>query len=288
MPIERFAPSPSGYLHLGHAYSAILAWRASQTKNGTFLLRIEDLDKTRSREEFTGAIFEDLTRLGISWEAPVVIQSERLPEYQYYLTILIEMGLCYPCKCTRKNIRESLEAPNSPITAGGNKFLYPGTCRKRTMEEINQGDAVRLNITKAIDYLGGISHFPRLEIREYGTTYAGTHVVSPTYLSEYIGDVVLARKEIGTSYHLTVVIDDTFMGISNVTRGEDIFDSTFIHRLLQELLGLPVPTWTHHRLIKDENGDRLAKRSPSYTLRSLWDKGLNSREIIAMAENQLS
>ena len=288
MSIERFAPSPTGYLHLGHAYSAIMAWRASKTKGGKFFLRIEDVDKTRSKEQFTQAIFEDLARLGITWDAPVVFQSERFSIYDSYLSKLIAKGLCFPCRCSRKDIRDSLEAPNSPLAAGGTKLLYPGTCRNRTFEDINQGDAVRLNIAKVIEYLGGKLHFPKLEIKELGPTFSGVHSVTPEYLQENFGDIVLARKHIGTSYHLSVVIDDAFMGISNVTRGEDIFDSTFVHRLLQELLGLPVPTWTHHGLITDENGARLAKRHPSYTLRSLWDQGLQSREIIAMAEKQFS
>ncbi len=288
MNIERFAPSPTGHLHLGHAYSAILAWRSGKETGGKFYLRIEDLDTTRSREQYSQAIFEDLTRLGISWDPPVVYQSERFSVYYDYLRKLIAMGLCYPCKCTRKDIQESLEAPNAPLTGRGIKFIYPGTCRNRTFEEMNKGDAIRLNLSKVIEYLGGKSHFPNLEIREYGPTHSGVHNVTPDYLQENFGDIVLARKDIGTSYHLAVVVDDAFMDITNVTRGEDIFDSTFIHRLLQELLNLPIPTWTHHGLIRDENGKRLAKRSPSFSLRSLWDQGLKNKDIIAMANCQLA
>ena len=287
MVIERFAPSPTGYLHLGHAYSAMTAWRSTNTHNGKFHIRIEDLDSTRSKSQYTQAIFDDLSKLGINWNIPVVYQSERYTVYEDYLSKLIAMELCFPCKCTRKDIKDSLEAPNAPLISEGQKLLYPGTCRNRSFDEMNKGDAVRLNFSKVIEYFGGLSHFPTLEIRELGQSHSGVHDVSPEYFQENFGDIVLARKNIGTSYHLAVVIDDAFMGITNVTRGEDIFDSTFIHRLLQELLGLPVPTWSHHGLIRDENGKRLAKRSPSFTLRSLWDQGFTSEEIISMADKQL-
>lgn len=287
MVIERFAPSPTGYLHLGHAYSAMTAWRSTKTHSGKFLIRIEDLDSTRSKSQYTRAIFDDLSKLGINWNIPVVYQSERYSVYEDCLSKLIAMGLCFPCKCTRKDIKDSLEAPNAPLISEGQKLLYPGTCRNRSFDEMNKGDAVRLNFSKVIEHFGGLSHFPTLEIRELGQSHTGIHHLSPEYFQANFGDIVLARKDIGTSYHLTVVIDDAFMGITNVTRGEDIFDSTFIHRLLQELLGLPVPTWSHHGLIRDEDGKRLAKRSPSFTLRNLWDQGFTSEEIISMADKQL-
>ncbi|MCY4185252.1 MAG: tRNA glutamyl-Q(34) synthetase GluQRS [Rhodobacteraceae bacterium] len=287
MVIERFAPSPTGYLHLGHAYSAMTAWRSTKAHNGKFHIRIEDLDSTRSKSQYTQAIFDDLSRLGINWNTPVVYQSERYSYYEDCLSKLIAMGLCFPCKCTRKDIKDSLEAPNAPLISRGQKLLYPGTCRNRTFDEMNKGDAIRLNFSKVIEHFGGRAHFPQLEIRELGQAHSGIHHVAPDYFQENFGDIVLARKDIGTSYHLSVVIDDAFMGITNVTRGEDIFDSTFIHRLLQELLELPVPTWSHHGLIRDEDGKRLAKRSPSFTLRSLWDQGFTSEEIISMADKQL-
>ncbi len=286
--IERFAPSPTGYLHLGHAYSALMAWRSSQTTKGKFFLRIEDLDSTRSKEQFTKAIVEDLNRLGINWDPPVIYQSNRYPIYTKQLSKLIGMGLCYPCKCTRKDIQESLEAPNMPLTGQNRKLIYPGTCRHRPFSEMTKGDAIRLNISKVINYFGGFAHFPNLNFTELGPANMGVHHVTPDFLQGNFGDIVLARKDIGTSYHLAVVIDDAYMGVTNVTRGEDIFDSTYIHRLLIELLELPVPTWTHHQLIRDEAGKRLAKRTPSWTLRTLWDKGLNTEEIIATAEKQIA
>ncbi|MFT5160084.1 MAG: glutamyl-Q tRNA(Asp) synthetase [Paracoccaceae bacterium] len=273
----RFAPSPTGLLHLGHAYSALVAWQHAQQNDMEFLLRIEDIDQTRSRTEFETAIFDDLIWLGISWPQPVVRQSERLLAYQAALDFLINKGLCYPCRCTRRDITLALGAPQEGVSLGPDGPIYPGTCRDRSMNERDETDAIRLNIRAAIQMLDRDTD--RLEFIEHGSGNPVKHTLTPSKLIAEFGDVVLARRHIGTSYHLAVVVDDAAQNISHVTRGNDMFDATKIHCLLQALLGLPVPEYYHHQLIRDQNGKRLAKRDDARAIRKYRLDGSSPADI---------
>ncbi|MEM7441363.1 MAG: tRNA glutamyl-Q(34) synthetase GluQRS [Pseudomonadota bacterium] len=270
---ERFAPSPTGYLHLGHAFSALTAFEAAA--GGQFLLRIEDIDGPRSKPEFEKAIFEDLAWLGLHWETPVMRQSDRMADYQNALAQLVEMDLCYPCSCTRKDIEAALSAPQEGAGMGPDGVIYPGTCRHRSMASFQAGDAVRLDMEKATQHVGSLQYV------EIGDATA-RHRIEGRDMVAGIGDIVLARKDIGTSYHLAVVVDDAAQQISHVTRGADMATATPIHVLLQQLLELPAPIYRHHRLIRDENGKRLAKRHDALAIRSLRDQGLGVSDIRAM------
>ena len=265
--ITRFAPSPTGLLHLGHALAAQVAWDLAAAAGGTFLVRIEDIDFTRCRPEFEAAIFEDLAWLGYSWPQPVWRQTARFPVYAEALARLEAMGVLYPCFCTRQEIAAAITAPQGETAA-----VYPGTCRflspMERAERIGSGQlfAWRLNAAHAQSLTGPLT---------WHDTLAGDQMVDLRGL----GDVVLGRKDVATSYHLSVTIDDAAQGVTLVTRGEDLFESTHVHRLLQALLGLPVPQWHHHRLICDESGKRLAKRDAARSLRSLREAGLTPTEI---------
>lgn len=259
--ITRFAPSPTGLLHLGHALAAQVAWDLAAAVGGTFLVRIEDIDFTRCRPEYEAAIFEDLTWLGYSWPEPVWRQTARFPVYAAALGRLEAMGVLYPCFCTRQEIAAAITAPQGESAA-----LYPGTCRRLSAMEREQrlgsGQlfAWRLNAAHAQSLTGPLT---------WHDTLAGDQMVDLRGL----GDVVLGRKDVATSYHLSVTNDDAAQGVTLVTRGEDLFESTHVHRLLQALLGLPVPQWHHHRLVCDESGKRLAKRDSARSLRSLRETG---------------
>ena len=276
---ERFAPSPTGYLHLGHAYSALLAWERSLDFGGEFCLRIEDLDFIRSRKEFTSAIFDDLHQLGLEWVEPVVYQSMRTGAYKQSLQKLINLGICYPCKCSRKDIQLAIEAPHNQNTKATLPQIYQGTCRDRKMSEMGSNEAIRINMGKVIDLFGGVSRFPKLEFQDIGDQFPGTYSLEPEALIDYHGDFVIARGDLGVSYHLAVVIDDDYMRISHITRGADIFSVAPIHRLLQELFGLRIPIWNHHKIICDSKGKRLAKRHNAMSLRTLWGKGWTNVSI---------
>ncbi len=264
--LTRFAPSPTGLLHLGHAYAALCAWDEAQQGGGEFILRIEDIDSTRCRAEFEEGIFEDLTWLGLSWRLPVVRQSERLNLYADAFGRLERLGVIYPCFCTRQEMA-SLAAPQGPEGP-----VYPGTCRAKSKDEraellaSGRPCAFRLDVAKAVRLAGPLTWIDL----NYGLMPAAPEV---------LGDVVLARKDISTSYHLAVTVDDAAQHITVVTRGEDLFTSTHIHRLLQALLDLPVPVWRHHRLICDENGKRLAKRDDARSLRSYRLRGATPERI---------
>jgi glutamyl-Q tRNA(Asp) synthetase len=270
----RFAPSPTGWLHLGHAYAAWVAHETARGEEGRFLLRLEDIDGTRVRPEFEVGIYEDLRWLGLNWEEPVRRQSEHWADYQAALDQLVGRGLLYPCFCTRKAILEEVarmeRAPHGP-----DGVLYPGTCRE--LDGAERADrlatgapyALRLDVAKACAQVGG-----RLSWRD---RERGVFEAVP----EVFGDVVLARKETPTSYHLAVTVDDALQGVTLVTRGEDLLEATHVHRLLQALLGLPVPEWAHHRLMTDEKGVRLAKRDQARSLRSLREAGVTPSAIIA-------
>lgn len=274
----RFAPSPSGLLHLGHAYAALFAARAAGP-GGKFLLRIEDIDADRARPEFEAAILEDLAWLGLRWEEPPRRQSGHLADYAAALGRLEARGLVYPCFCTRKEIAAEIAragaAPHGPA-----EQVYPGLCRRLSPDErdarrkAGERAAVRLDMARALAEAERESGGP-LAWHDRGR---GAQRCDPRPQ----GDVVLARKDLGTSYHLAVVVDDAAQGVTLVTRGADLFEATHVHRLLQALLGLPVPQYHHHRLIADEGGQRLAKRSDALSLRALRERGVSPAEVIAM------
>lgn len=267
--VTRFAPSPTGLLHLGHAFSALTAYQAAAP--GGFLLRIEDIDRDRCRPEFEAAIFEDLAWLGLDWPQPVMRQSDRLETYQAALDYLADLGVTYPCSCTRGDIRGALSAPQegAPIL-GPDGLVYPGSCRGRRMSSIAEGDVIRLDAEAAFAALGD----NMLNFKD-----SKPHVLTLEAFLIGIGDVVLARRGMGTSYHLSVVVDDAAQGITRVTRGLDLFDSTWIHVLLQRLLDLPTPEYHHHRLIRDDAGKRLAKRDDARSLRELRAQGASPADI---------
>jgi glutamyl-Q tRNA(Asp) synthetase len=270
--ITRFAPSPTGWLHLGHAYAALFAHQQARKADGRFLIRLEDIDQTRVRPEYESAIFEDLAWLGIEWQQPVRKQSEHFDDYRAALEKLSSLGVLYPCFCTRREIQDEIaragQAPHGPDGP-----LYPGTCRSRTFSEQQEriasgrSYALRLDVARAAASIQRDLYWEDLD--------RGPQEAKPAVF----GDVVLARKETPTSYHLAVVVDDALQDITLVTRGEDLFEATHLHRLLQELLDLPVPQWRHHRLITDEAGKRLAKRDDAKSLRTLREQGWTPRRI---------
>jgi glutamyl-Q tRNA(Asp) synthetase len=280
---QRFAPSPTGYLHIGHAFSALTAWHAAQDAGGEFLLRIEDIDQPRCRAEYEAAIYDDLHWLGLSWPEPVMRQSDRMPAYDQALKQLVALGLCYPCRCTRKDISNALSAPQEGADPqfGPDGLIYPGTCRHRSMAEFGTSDAIRLSMHRAIEHLGE-REVSQLSFMDTGRGKTEQKFLNPASLIEGCGDIVLARKDIGTSYHLAVVVDDAAQAITYVTRGRDMAEATQIHRLLQALLGLPTPVYLHHRLIRDADGKRLAKRDDARSIQSYRKAGLNRREVLAL------
>ena len=275
MIVTRFAPSPTGALHLGHAKAALFAWDEARRTNGRFLVRMEDIDPTRCRPEHEAGILEDLAWLGLSWEQPVRRQSEHLDDHRDALQRLASQDLLYPCTCTRADIRAEI-ARSGGAPQGPDGPLYPGTCRRRDAlqraEILASGadHALRLDASKASRIAGPLSFLDRAR---------GPVGVEP----ERLGDVVLARKETPTSYHLAVTVDDALQGVTLVTRGEDLLESTHVHRLLQALLGLPVPEWHHHGLVTDACGRRLSKSENAPTLRSLRESGASPEDVRRMA-----
>ncbi len=251
--VTRFAPSPTGPLHLGHALSALTAWDRARAAGGTFLLRIEDIDTARCRTEWEAAIADDLRWLGLAWPEPVLRQSDRMPAYRAALARLADLGVLYPCRCTRGDIRAALSAPQEGAPAP----LYPGTCRGRAMADAGPGDAIRLDLSRALALTGPLA------FDEAGPLRPGRHDAA---LALADGDPVLARRDIGTSYALAVVVDDAAQGVTEVVRGADLFAATAVQTILQALLGLPRPTYWHHDLIRDDAGRRLAKRDDARAL----------------------
>ncbi len=277
----RFAPSPTGYLHLGHAYSALFAYEAAQAEGGRFLLRIEDIDPIRCRPEFAGALIEDLRWLGLEWEEPVRRQSEHMEDYTAALAKLRTLGLLYPCFCTRREVaKEVMASAAAPHFAqqGPDGPVYPGTCRNLHPDERtqrlreNQAASWRLDITKALAMTGPLYWNDRA---------AGRVRAAPLDF----GDVVLARKDAATSYHLSVTVDDHLQHVTLVTRGKDLLRATDIHRLLQALLGYATPDYHHHELLTDATGRRLAKRDRDMTLRALRAAGKTAAEVREMVIN---
>lgn len=269
---ERFAPSPTGPLHLGHAFSAITAWNRAIEAEGEFLLRIEDIDQSRSRPEWEAQIYTDLSWLGLSWSNPVLRQSQRLDIYRSALRTLWDQSLLYPCYCNRKDIKAALAAPQegAPLI-GPDGLVYPGTCKSEPSGALPQNIALRLNMKKATEMV------PQIEFID-GTP----RIVQTKSLIQTAGDIVLSRKEFSTSYHLSVVIDDAAQDINHVTRGEDLKEATPIHVLLQKLLKLPTPVYHHHRLVRDENGKRLAKRDDAKAIMKFHDEGATPQDIFTM------
>jgi len=315
----RFAPSPTGALHLGHAWSALQAHDAARTNGGVFLLRIEDIDGTRSRPEHVAGILADLEWLGIGWDGPLIYQSQRLALYDAALERLKAEGLVYPCFCTRaeiaREVAASLSAPHGPDGA-----LYPGTCRgvsateraRRVAEEphcwrLDVGGALSTVTSVTPDLFRGptthvgidhtssdslASHWTPEQVRGdcgnlspplgWHDAYAGSVPADPALH----GDVVLARKDAPASYHLAVTVDDAEQGITHVIRGRDLFAATHVHRLLQALLDLPTPDYCHHALLTDAEGNRLAKRHNAPTLAALRLSGMSGLELAQMLRAQ--
>lgn len=267
--VTRFAPSPTGHLHLGHAYAALFAERAAREAGGRFLLRIEDLDATRCRPAFEAAIVEDLAWLGVTWDGPTRRQSDHMDDYARALARLRGLGLVYPCFCTRADIARSVTAPHGPEGP-----VYPGTCR--SLGEAERADrigagaahAFRLDLGRALAITGPLAWTDRA---------AGVQAARP----ELFGDIVVARRDIGTSYHVAVVVDDGLQGVTLVTRGADLFAATHIQRILQTVLDIEPPDYHHHPLVLDEAGRRLAKRAPGVTLRDLRAAGATPGAIRA-------
>lgn len=276
----RFAPSPTGLLHLGHAFSALTAWDLAESSGGECLLRIEDIDTTRSRPDYEAAIYADLAWLGLDWPRPVLRQSERLPRYAAALDHLGVLGVTYPCSCTRAEIRAALAAPQEGATGPA---VYPGTCRGRPMSDRRPEDAIRLDLGRALGTVEADLHFT-----ETGPLRPGVHPIDPAALDAELGDVILGRRDIGIAYHLAVVVDDADQAITHVVRGADLWEATPLHRLLQALLGLPAPVWHHHRLIRDETGKRLAKRDDARAIATLRAEGLTPEDIRRLVGPTLS
>ena len=270
--VTRFAPSPTGHLHLGHAYAALRAWQAARQAGGRFLLRIEDIDRQRCRPAFEQDLLEDLAWLGIAWEQPVRRQSEHFADYRAALDRLQELGVVYPCFCSRKDIALAGGAPHA-VDDGP---LYPGRCRALPAAEaaalVAEGRpyATRLDVGKALAVTGPLCWHDR---------GAGLQQAAP----QALGDVVLARRDTPTSYHLSVTVDDALQGVTLVTRGDDLFAATHIHRLLQALLGLPTPDYHHHSLLTGNDGVRLSKRDGAQTLRALRAAGHTSEAVRVLA-----
>ncbi|SLN16753.1 tRNA glutamyl-Q(34) synthetase GluQRS [Pseudooctadecabacter jejudonensis] len=290
--ITRFAPSPTGPLHLGHAYSAILAHDMAQAAGGTFLLRIEDIDQTRARPEWEDQIYNDLEWLGLSWDTPVLRQSDRLEAYQARLDALWNDGLAFACTCTRRDVMAALAAPQEGmlVLAGPDGPIYPGTCRDndKTGGTGHRPDdaAIRLAMHHVADRMPDQLIFTETGTGPQGET--GPITVTRREAQDTIGDFVLSRRDMGTSYHLSVVLDDAAQGVTHVVRGQDLFEATKIHIILQSLLGLPTPIYHHHTLIRDDAGKRLAKRDDARALRTYRAEGLSPADIRQMVGLPLS
>jgi len=272
--VTRFAPSPTGYLHRGHAFSALTAHEAARAAGGRFVLRIEDIDRTRCRPEYEAAVYEDLAWLGLAWEEPVRRQSEHMEDYARALRELAERGLLYRCFRTRREIAEEIErAPHGAMEVfrGG---PLPAQEEDRRVEA-GEAFAWRLSLDAAERTLGGLQDLTFVEEGEGPAGERGVLHARP----ELGGDVVLARKDVGVAYHLAVVVDDALQGITHVIRGQDLFEATHVQRLLQALLALPTPVYRHHRLLTGPDGRRFAKRDRAETLRELRARGVTPADL---------
>ncbi|AMK17000.1 MULTISPECIES: tRNA glutamyl-Q(34) synthetase GluQRS [Sphingobium] len=281
--VTRFAPSPTGRLHIGHGWSALLAMDLARANGGSFRLRIEDIDGTRSRPEHVAAIIDDLNWLGVAWDGEIVFQSTRLDDYAIALTNLRAQDLLYPCFCTRADIAGSTTAPHGPEGP-----IYPGTCRTLSAAErteriaAGQSHAWRLDMAKAVAQTGPL-HWRNLPFPPAGTDPVEAEALPADPLSA--GDVVLARKDAPASYHLSCTLDDAAMDVTHVLRGADLFAATHIHRLLQALLGLPSPVYCHHPLLVGADGRRLAKRDGSIAIVDLRAQGVDPQRLATDLRN---
>lgn len=277
--ITRFAPSPTGFLHLGHVHSCLFAVNAAKAANGRFLLRIEDIDPSRCRPDYEVMLKEDLAWLGFGWEEPVRRQSDHMEDYAAALDRLAALGVTYPCFCSRKEIADEIaRAGNAPhlVAMGPEGPLYPGICRHLSRDvatartAAGEPHAIRLDVAKAAILTGPLSWHDRAR----GTIVADTGL---------LGDIVLARRDVQTSYNLSVTVDDAIQGVTLVTRGEDLFHATHVHRLLQALLSLPAPDYHHHGLLRNDRGERLSKRDGATGIRSLRAQGVSAADILRRA-----
>jgi glutamyl-Q tRNA(Asp) synthetase len=281
--VFRFAPSPNGYLHLGHAYSALINYQMAQAVGGSLLIRIEDIDVARCRPEFEQAIYEDLHWLGLSWEEPVRRQSEHFDAYEDALACLERQGLVYPCFCSRSEVAGVLtDQPDWPRDPDGSP-LYPGTCKCLAPNErwarlaAGQPAALRLDMQAALAKVNSRTG-KKIGWREYAGGTEGREIVADPAVW---GDAVLSRKDIPASYHIAVVVDDALQGVTDVVRGEDLFMATGLHRLLQILLDLPAPCYHHHELLRDAAGRKLSKSLRAKSLRTLRHEGLTPAAVRA-------
>jgi glutamyl-Q tRNA(Asp) synthetase len=277
--VFRFAPSPNGYLHIGHAYSALVNQRLARQHGGRFLLRIEDIDTGRCRPEYEEAIFEDLAWLGVEWEKPVRRQSERFSAYSRALEQLREASLAYPCFCTRSDLaRDVADRPDWPRDPDG-VSLYTGACKHMTESErgrrlaSGQSAALRLDMGEALGRLDG----------PVGWRESGEGEIARDISAEpsVWGDTIIGRRDVPASYHIAVVIDDADQGVTDVARGMDLFNATSLHRLLQVLLDLPAPNYRHHELLRDERGAKLSKSAHAKSIRALREEGVTAEEVRA-------
>jgi len=263
----RFAPSPTGHLHLGSAYAALAAWRRARAAGGLFLLRLEDIDTSRCRPDFAASIIEDMAWLGLAWDGPVRVQTRHLAEYDAALATLSARGLLYRCFCTRSDIARAATAPHGPDGP-----VYPGTCRHLPADaNPGQPHALRLDMARALAETGPLSW------EEEGHGRLRCDPAS-------FGDIVLARRDTPASYHLCVTHDDALQGVTLVTRGADLLAATSIHRLLQALMGWPEPRYHHHAVLTDAAGRRLAKRDGASSIRSMRRAGLSPGAVLAKIE----
>lgn len=280
-PVLRFAPSPNGELHLGHALSALVGFEMAERLGGRFLVRVEDIDTTRCREEYVTQIFEDLAWLGITWEEPVLRQSLHFTTYSAASDWLLKLGLLYPCFATRAEISEAAETAPARLDPDGTP-LYPGLHKHLPKEEIaarlsrNEPFALRLHMDRALVALEGITGSRTVTFTELDAEGNPERIeMNPADW----GDAVIVRKDIPTSYHLAVVVDDARQGVTHVTRGRDLYFATSLHRLLQTLLGLPEPLYHHHRLLAGADGQKLSKSAGDSSLRALREKGVDQLQI---------
>lgn len=278
--ITRFAPSPTGPLHLGHAYSAILAHDMARAAGGRFLLRIEDIDQSRARPEWEAQIYDDLAWLGLGWEVPVMRQSDRLTVYADVLHDLWQRDLIFACSCSRRDIQEAASAPQEGARIGPDGVVYPGTCRGHRasagLTSPPSDAALRLDMERVA------TDITFAETGQGPDGETGMISVTSRQLIRDIGDIVLARRDMGTSYHLSVVLDDAAQGVTHVIRGQDLFEATAIHVALQRMLGLPTPVYHHHRLIRDDQGKRLAKRDDARAILTYRQEGATPEDIRRM------
>ena len=281
-PVLRFAPSPNGFLHLGHAYSALLTDKWAKDMGGKWLLRIEDTDPERSRPQFVTAIYQDLKWLGLSWPEPVLVQSSRFDIYKAAAEKLRDMGLLYPCFCSRKDIRANAvnQAGQANQTDPDGAPLYPGTCKALSQDEIQQNISEGMPVQYRLDMDKAFAKTGPLTFTRIGPSPMDRPQITYAQPMRW-GDVVIQRKDTPTSYHLAVVVDDAFQNITHVTRGRDMQAGTDIHIMLQFLLGLPAPLYTFHKLILDDEGKKLAKSSQSTCLNTLRKAGATPKDIRA-------